>query len=673
MVIERSHERSATEGVIGAPLVLVAEHDGGAPLGSLRAPLVGEGVDVVVWNASSASEPPVQRFDGLIVLGGGANPDGSGDGAPLELEQDLILRAHGGGTPVLGICLGAQLASLALGGRCYPSPQREHGWCDVELTEAASSDRLFGGLDARQTVMQWHAWAFEPPPGATELVRNAVCSQGFRAGRTTWGLQFHPEVSAPQLEAQFAVSRGELASWGFSADRMLADTHRHLPAQLALTTTHCHPLREGGAGMRHMTGLLDTDRVALIRASRSRDARFDGRFIVGVTTTGVYCRPSCPAPSPKDENVRFFATPEAARNDGLRACLRCRPDEPAGRDRLAVARALSAGSTTARPSGLARAAGVTEGRLRTLFLRHVGATPSDLCGQLRTGGGLALRLPFRAPLTFEASLDYLGFRAFRGVEEVADGVYRRTVRAPSGPAVLELGPVRDGHVVARVSRVEPGELSPIVAAARRMLDLDADPAVIDADLAAGARLADGVRRLPGLRLTGAFDPFELAVRAILGQQVSVRGATTLAGRLVERFGDSLPAPDGSLTHLFPTPASLAGAPVESIGMPRARGEAIRSLARAVVDGLDLGPGADPAALRAGLVALPGIGPWTAEYVAMRAAGDPDAFPASDLGLRIALGNGRPATAAEVARSGETWRPWRSYAAMRLWESLGTAG
>ncbi len=237
MMIERSREGSATREVVGAALVLVVEHVGGAPLGSLRAPLVGGGVDVVVWNASSDPGPPVQRFDGLIVLGGGANPDGSGDAAPLDLEQSLIRQAHADGTPVLGICLGAQLASLALGGRCFPAQRREHGWCDVELTGAASTDSLLRGLDQRQTVMQWHAWAFEPPPGATELVGNAVCSQGFRAGHTTWGFQFHPEVSAPQLEAQFAASRSELAAWGFSADQLLADTHRHLPAQLRLTAT----------------------------------------------------------------------------------------------------------------------------------------------------------------------------------------------------------------------------------------------------------------------------------------------------------------------------------------------------------------------------------------------------------------------------------------------------
>ncbi len=421
-----------------------------------------------------------------------------------------------------------------------------------------------------------------------------------------------------------------------------------------------------------MTGMLEAGLVALLRASRSRDPRFDGRFVVGVTTTRVYCRPSCPAPAPNDENVRFYPTVDEARSAGLRPCRRCRPDESPRPEQPEVALALSQASAAARPSGLALAAGVTEARLRTLFLHHVGATPADLCRQLGAGGDFVLQLRFREPLTLQVSLDYLGRRALQGVEEVADGVYRRTVGAPSGPAVLELGPITDGHVAARVSRVEARDLVPVIAAARRMLDLDADAAAIDADLAADPWLRDGVRRLPGLRLTGAFDPFELAVRAILGQQISVQGATTLAGRLVERFGEPLAEPRGSLTHLFPTSSALADAPVEVVGMPRAKGGAIRALAGAVSEGLELGPAADPTALRAGLVALPGIGPWTAEYVAMRAAGDPDAWPASDLGLRLALGNGRPAPASEVERAGEQWRPWRSYAAMRVWRSLGPA-
>lgn len=422
-----------------------------------------------------------------------------------------------------------------------------------------------------------------------------------------------------------------------------------------------------------MTALADAGADVLLRAARSRDVRFDGRFVVGSTATGAYCRPSCPSSLPGDGNVSFHATPEDARAAGLRACRRCRPDEPLDPELLAVGRALAAGSGTARSEDLAARAGVSEARLRTLYRLHLGVTPSELLRQQRAGEAFTLRLTFRGPLPLGECLDYLGRRGFRGVEEVAGSVYRRTFRARRGPGLLELGPLEGDRVAVRVLGVSPGELPAVVIAARRVLDLDADPAAVDADLAADPRLAPTVRSRPGLRLTGGFEPFELAVRAILGQQVSVRGATTLAGRLVERFGEPLAQPSGSLTHLFPLPAALAEAPVESIGMPRAKGRAIRELARAVDDGLALGPDTDPAELRAGLVALPGIGPWTAEYVAMRAAGDPDAFPASDLGLRIALGNGTPAPATEVARAGEAWRPWRSYAAMRLWWSLGAGG
>jgi 3-methyladenine DNA glycosylase/8-oxoguanine DNA glycosylase len=203
---------------------------------------------------------------------------------------------------------------------------------------------------------------------------------------------------------------------------------------------------------------------------------------------------------------------------------------------------------------------------------------------------------------------------------------------------------------------------------RRLFDLDADLRAVADTLARDPRLQPLVAGTPGLRVTGAYDPFELGVRAILGQQISVRGATTLAGRLVERFGRRVAA-DGGLTHLFPTPEALAQAPVEEIGMPRARGEAVRTFARAVRSGLELDRASGSDALRASLVALPGIGPWTAEYVALRGAGDPDGFPASDLGLRHALGNGRPASAAEVQRAAAAWRPWRGYAAMHLWHSL----
>jgi AraC family transcriptional regulator of adaptative response / DNA-3-methyladenine glycosylase II len=411
------------------------------------------------------------------------------------------------------------------------------------------------------------------------------------------------------------------------------------------------------------------DFEACWRAAESRDRRFDGRFAVGVQTTGVYCLPSCPARMPRRENVRFYETAESARSDGLRPCLRCRPDEADSRSarRAAVDQALKALGDGATVREVAGSLGVAERRLRADLVSALGVSPAELARRVAAGTDLELRLGFRAPLAFDAALAYLGPRALCGVEEVRDGRYRRLVRTPDGAAVVEVEPA-DRHVVVRLpSRAAP-RAPGIAASVRRLFDLDADPRRVGEALGLDPRLTALVTRKPGLRVTGAFDPFELAVRAILGQQVSIRGATTLARRLVERFGERVTA-DGGLTHLFPTPASLADAPIEAIGMPGARAEAIRGLSRAVRDGLELDSFSNPDALRAALVALPGIGPWTAEYVALRGAGDPDAFPASDLGLRHVLGNGRPATAAEVERAAVAWRPWRGYAAMHLWYAL----
>jgi AraC family transcriptional regulator, regulatory protein of adaptative response / DNA-3-methyladenine glycosylase II len=413
------------------------------------------------------------------------------------------------------------------------------------------------------------------------------------------------------------------------------------------------------------------DFEACWRATGSRDRRFDGRFVVGVRTTGVYCLPSCPARMPRRENARFYPTSESARADGLRPCLRCRPDEAGFRSRRHVAeRALEAlrdGATVREVTG---SLGIDARRLRADLVSTLGVSPAELARRVAAGADLELRLGFRPPLAFDAALAYLGPRALWGVEEVRDGRYRRLVRTHDA-AVVEVEPA-DGHVVVRLPSHAAPQAPGIAASVRRLFDLDADPRRVGEALGLDPRLTALVTRKPGLRVTGAFDPFELAVRAILGQQVSVRGATTLARRLVERFGERVAA-DGALTHLFPAPASLAGAPIEAIGMPGARAEAIRGLSRAVRDGLALDGFSNPDALRSALVALPGIGPWTAEYVALRGAGDPDAFPASDLGLRHALGNGRPASAAEVERAAVAWRPWRGYAAMHLWRSLSGGG
>ncbi|MCC6223045.1 MAG: DNA-3-methyladenine glycosylase 2 family protein [Thermoleophilia bacterium] len=275
-------------------------------------------------------------------------------------------------------------------------------------------------------------------------------------------------------------------------------------------------------------------------------------------------------------------------------------------------------------------------------------------------------LPYRPPLAWGALAEYLGARAIPGVEAVEAGVYRRTIRTGDGAGVVELERLSEAPSFRLRAPAGAGDAAE---RARRLLDLEADPGAIERVLGADPFLAPLIERRPGVRLPGAWEPFELAVRGIIGQQVSVRAATTIAGRVAAAFGEPF---DGSgLTRLFPAPEALAGAELERAGLTRARAAAIRGLAAAVVSGdVSLEAACDPMETRARLVALPGIGPWTAEYVAMRALRDPDAFPASDLGLRYALAaNGRPASAGETRARAEAWRPWRAYAAVHLWLSL----
>jgi AraC family transcriptional regulator of adaptative response / DNA-3-methyladenine glycosylase II len=476
-----------------------------------------------------------------------------------------------------------------------------------------------------------------------------------------------------------------------------------------------------------MLEVVHDDFEACWRASAARDRRFDGRFFVGVHSTKVYCRPICPAPPAKRENVRFYPTAAAAEAAGLRACRRCRPETAPGTPEwlggsATVARGLRLiadgyldGRTVAE---LAGELCVGERQLRRLFLEHLGAPPHAIARQrrlqlarmlidqtslpmidvaaasgfsslrrfnasvrtafgrsptelrrsarLRSNGVVALRLPYRPPLAWEPLLGFLAARAIPGLEEVRGAAYRRTVRTDAGAAVLEVAPATGtAELVLKLELPSVGVLRRLVTDVRAAFDLDADP------LAIHASLEDLAGLTPGLRVPGTLDPFELAVRAVLGQQISVQGARTLGGRLVERFGEPLPTPSGGLTHLFPAPAALAEAPLEGIGLPGARAETIRLLARAVAEeGLDLSPNSAPDHVRARLLAIPGIGPWTVEYVAMRALRDPDAFPAGDLGLRHALAvNGRPASRAEVERRSASWRPWRAYAAAHLWQSL----
>jgi AraC family transcriptional regulator of adaptative response / DNA-3-methyladenine glycosylase II len=299
------------------------------------------------------------------------------------------------------------------------------------------------------------------------------------------------------------------------------------------------------------------------------------------------------------------------------------------------------------------------------------AAPRELRARRRSAaardGGLTFRLPYRPPFDWDALLGFLAQRATPGVEVVDARGYRRTLQLGEAVGTLAVKPDPErgqALLTLQLSRVEG--LQTIVARTRRLFDLDADPLAIGRHLSRSPALAPLVKRRPGLRVPGGWDGFELAVRAILGQQVSVRGATTLAGRLAAKFGAPLAsASEPGLTHLFPSPAALAAADVAAIGLPRARGEAIRGLARAVAEGrLPLDAGLDLDTLIERLCEIPGVGPWTAHYVAMRACGETDAFPAGDLVLRRAYG-GTPTQTALLAAS-EAWRPWRAYAALQIW-------
>jgi AraC family transcriptional regulator of adaptative response / DNA-3-methyladenine glycosylase II len=279
------------------------------------------------------------------------------------------------------------------------------------------------------------------------------------------------------------------------------------------------------------------------------------------------------------------------------------------------------------------------------------------------------RLTFRPPLAFDALLEFLERRAVPGVEEVAGGVYRSVVRADGRIGVVSACLSPDGDaIVLELDEALADVAAPVLAGVGRVFDIDADPGTVDAALAADPRLRSSVAATPGLRVSGSIDGFELAVRAVLGQQISVVAARTMAGRLAIRLGEPLPAHSGSLAYAFPRPEAIASVPVDGFGMPASRGRTLVALARAICDGeLELAHDADRAATRAALLALPGIGPWTASYVAMRALGDPDAFPASDLVLRQRLGDESGlASVRSVEQQAERWRPYRAYAAVHLW-------
>ena len=476
--------------------------------------------------------------------------------------------------------------------------------------------------------------------------------------------------------------------------------------------------------------VLDTE--TCYRAVASRDVRFDGWFYIGVTSTGIYCRPSCPAMTPKRANVRFYPSAAAAQGAGFRACRRCRPDASPGSpewnvraDIVGRAMRLIGDGAVDRDgvAGLAARLGYSERQLHRLLLAEVGAggqslaraqrahtarvliettpmqfgevafaagfasirqfndtmrrvfatTPRELRatatrrGTIGAPGTLSLRLAVRPPFDGPGLLRLLASKAVPTVEHVDDTAYHRALLLPHGEATVSLTPAPD-HVGCVLRLADPRDVVPAVARVRRVLDLDADAAAVDEQLGTDEVLAPFVAAWPGVRVPGVADGAEVVIRAIVGQQVSVAGARTVLARLARAYGKPVTTRDGGVTHHFPTAEALASADPASLPMPRSRGRSLVGACAALAEGrIDLDPGADRDEAATALLALPGIGPWTADYVRLRALGDPDVLLPTDLGVRRALERlGQPSDPRSAAALGTRWRPWRSYALMHLW-------
>lgn len=479
---------------------------------------------------------------------------------------------------------------------------------------------------------------------------------------------------------------------------------------------------------------MDLDHQACYRAVCVRDARFDGRFFTGVTTTGIYCRPICPARTPRSEHVRFFRTAAAAQEAGFRPCLRCRPetapDLGAWRGTSnTVSRALALielGALEEAPvDALALRLGVGERHLRRLFRQHLGASPVAVAqtrrvllakqlihetrlpmaevafaagfgsirrfnetflalfgrspGALRREGRpevsagpqgeIVLLLRYQPPYDWPAMLEFLRRRAIPGTERVTADCYARSVQLDGVQGTVTVQPAAGNALKASVRFAKLSALPAILGRLRRVFDLAADPLAIAAHLAKDPLLAPLVQARPGLRVPGAWDGFEMAIRAVLGQQITVSGASRLAARLVATLGEPLLQPEDGLTHLFPQPAALATADLTSLGLPRSRAAALAAVATAAL--------ADPHLFDATreledavgrLRSIRGVGEWTAQYIALRQLREPDAFPAADIGLMRAMArqDGRGHSAAELLDRADRWRPWRAYAAQHLW-------
>ena len=481
---------------------------------------------------------------------------------------------------------------------------------------------------------------------------------------------------------------------------------------------------------------MTQDPSVLYSALAARDPRFDGVFYVGVTSTGIYCRPVCTAKTPKASNCRFFNSPEAAEKASFRPCLRCRPELAPGNAPVDDAHRIASLLANRIEEGLldngasleevAKRFGWSSRQIRRMVHKELGVSPIELvltrrlllAKQLLTettlpitevafasgfsslrrfndafssrygmpptrlrktvkgksdlassSGSLTLQMAYRPPFDWAGMMQFVAARALKGVEWLHDNAYYRTARlgGHTGWLCVRHAPEKRILLVELTHSLTP-VLPAVLGRLRHAFDLSARPDVIAAKLGETDLLADVVARNPGLRVPGAFDGFELAVRAILGQQVSVKAATTLAGRYVAALGEPLATPHSGLTHLSPTAERVAKARVEelaSLGLVESRARSIIALAREVASGrLRLEPGAPPDEMIARLVALPGIGAWTAQYIAMRALRWPDAFPKEDLALRKNLGG---VTAARAEAMSQAWRPWRSYATLHLWQ------
>jgi AraC family transcriptional regulator of adaptative response / DNA-3-methyladenine glycosylase II len=474
---------------------------------------------------------------------------------------------------------------------------------------------------------------------------------------------------------------------------------------------------------------MNLDADVCFRAARARDRRFDGHFFVAITSTRIYCRPICPARPAKRENMRFYSSAAAAEGAGFRPCLRCRPERAPGLASVdAVSRLVGAAMagieehalSSARVGDLAASLGVSDRHLRrvteaelgvspielaqtqrlllakrlladtrlsqteiafasgfgsvrrfnALFKSRYGLSPRSLRGSASAAPGLHCQLEFRPPFAWPHLLAYLRLRAIPGVEMVDATHYRRTVaiEGVQGWIAVTLG--RANSLDVEISPSLAPVVSAVIARVKRLFDLGAVPDAVTALLVQDPALSTVVRRIPGLRVAGSFDGFELAVRAILGQQVSVKGATTLAGRWAAAFGEPIATPYPGLNRLTPTVLRMASAApqeISALGIVGARARSISLLAPAILEKrivLTFAPNVEDQI--EALMSLPGIGHWTAQYIAMRALHWPDAFPSGDLMLLRAAN----ATRKQLELRSQAWRPWRSYATHYLWQSLG---